>query len=127
LLDGGEFVESSTIWEISRICAVPSECPPFRNANGLSPTLSELIVGIVEVGLMVGLTQIVAVFDARIYRVIRAAGCDPQLIGKPQRIGDTMSYVGVFDTGNSPLATIRRAVGIQGSVLAPLTPERIAA
>ena len=127
LLRQGEFVESPTIWEISRICAVPSECPTDRSTNWLSPTLAELIVGIVEVGLMAGLTQIVAVFDARIYRVIKAAGCDPQLIGRPQRIGDTMSYVGVFDTGNSPLAAIRRAVGIQGSVLAPVTPQLIAA
>ena len=127
LLDEGEFVESSTIWEISRICAAPSECQPERSTNGLSPTLGELIVGIVEIGLMAGLTQIVAVFDARIYRVVKAAGCNPQLIGRPQRIGDTMSYVGVFDTGNSPLEAIRRAVGIMGSVLAPETRELVAA
>ena len=127
LLQQGEFVESPTIWEISRICAAPSECQPDRNKNGLSPALGELIVGIVEVGLMAGLSQIVAVFDARIYRVVKAAGCNPQLIGKPQRIGDTMSYVGVFDTGNSPLLAIRRAVGIQGSVLALETAELVAA
>ena len=128
LLSEGEAVESPTIWEISRICAVPSEeCQPDRSTNWLSPTLAELVVGIVEVGLMAGLTQIVAVFDARIYRVIKAAGCNPQLIGRPQRIGDTMSYVGVFDTGNSPLAAIRRAVGIQRSVLTAETPELIAA
>ena len=126
LLGDGESVESPTIWEISRICAAPSECQPHRSKR-LSPALGELIVGIVEVGLMVGLTQIVAVFDARIYRVVKAAGCNPQLIGGPQRIGDTMSYVGVFDTGNSPLQAIRRAVGIQGSVLAPEAPELVAA
>jgi len=68
LLREGEFVESPTIWEISRICAVPSECQPDRSTNWLSPTFAELIVGIVEVGLMAGLTQIIAVFDARIYR-----------------------------------------------------------
>ncbi len=127
LLRDGEFVESPTIWEISRICAVPSECQPDRGKSGLSPTLAELIVGIVEVGVMAGLSQIVAVFNARIYRIVKAAGCDPQLIGRPQRIGDTMSYVGVFDTGNSPLMAIRRAVGIQGSVLAVETPELVAA
>ena len=45
LLQQGECVESPTIWEISRICAVPSECLPNRNKNGLSPALGELIVG----------------------------------------------------------------------------------
>ena len=127
LLRDGEVVESPTIWEISRICVAPSECQRDRSKSGLNSVLRELIVGIVEVGLMAGLTQIVAVFDARIYRVVKAAGCDPQLIGKPQWIGDTMSYVGVFDTGNSPLETIRRAVGIEASVLALETPELVAA
>jgi hypothetical protein len=37
-----------------------------------------------------------AVFDARILRILRAAGCSPEIIGKPQRIGDTMSYAGLF-------------------------------
>ena len=127
LLGEDEFVESPTIWEISRICTAAWERQPERSTSGFNPALGELIVGIVEVGLMAGLTQIVAVFDARIYRVVKAAGCNPQLIGRPQRIGDTMSYVGVFDTGNSPLAAIRRAVGIDGSVIAPVTPELIAA
>jgi len=127
LLHEDEFVESPTIWEISRICAATSECQPERTKTGFNLVLGELIVGIVEVGLMAGLTQIVAVFDARIYRVVKAAGCNPQLIGKPQRIGDTMSYVGVFDTGNSPLRAIRRAVGIEGPVLVPETRELAAA
>jgi len=127
LLDEGEVVESSTIWEISRICTVPMEGRGDRAKGGLNPTLGELIVGIVEVGLMAGLTQIVAVFDSRIYRVMKAAACNPQLIGRPQLIGSTMSYVGVFDTGNSPLQAIRRAVGIEGSVLARETRELVAA
>src|SRR5208283_4670157 len=118
---------SPTIWEISRICAAPSEGQPERGKSGFNVVLGELIVGIVEVGLMAGLTQIVAVFDARIYRVIKAAGCNPQLIGRPQRIGETTSYVGVFDTGNSPLKAIRRAVGIEGSVLTSETTELAAA
>jgi acyl homoserine lactone synthase len=126
LLDEGESVESPTIWEISRICAATSSGQPERTRTGFNLVLGELIVGIVEVGLMAGLSQIVAVFDARIYRVVKAAGCNPQLIGRPQRIGDTMSYVGVFDTGNSPLNAIRRAVGIEGSVFA-LESETLAA
>ena len=124
LLHEGETVESPTIWEISRICAATTERQPERTKTGFNLTLGELIVGIVEVGLAAGLTQIVAVFDARIYRVVKAAGCNPQLIGVPQRIGETMSYVGVFDTGNSPLEAIRRAVGIEGSVF---EPERVLA
>jgi len=127
LLGEGETVESPTIWEISRFCAATTERQPERTRTGFNLVLGELIVGIVEVGLNAGLTQIVAVFDARVYRTVRGAGCNPQLIGTPQRIGETMSYVGVFDTGNSPLRAIRRAVGIDGSVFAPEREELAAA
>src|SRR5271169_6152994 len=85
LLDEGEFIESATIWEASRICAVAPEGQPERGKNGVSLVLRELIAGIGEVSIIAGLTQIVAVFDERIYRVLKAAGCDPQIIGTPRR------------------------------------------
>jgi acyl homoserine lactone synthase len=62
------------------------------------------------------LTQIVSVFDARIYRVLKAVGCNPQLIGKPRRIGETMSYAGLFDTGEGLLTALnafREELGIE--------------
>jgi N-acyl-L-homoserine lactone synthetase len=122
LLSAGEFIESATIWESSRICAVAVEGQQ-RSKNGVNLALGELLAGIGEVAIIAGLTQIVSVFDARIYRVLRAAGCAPQIIGKPRRIGDTMSYAGLFDTGEGPLQSIRNAVGIEGSVLTPWPNE----
>jgi len=112
LLSEGEYIESATIWETSRICAVSSEGQPERSQNGVSLALGELLAGIGEVAIIAGLTQIVAVFDARIYRILKAAGCDPQIIGAPRRIGGTMSYAGLFDTGEGPLQAIRDALGI---------------
>src|SRR5574337_1566400 len=82
LLDEGEVIESATIWESSRICAVSVEGQPHRSRNGVNFVLSELIAGIGEVAITAGLTQIVSVFDARIYRVLKAVGCNPQLIGR---------------------------------------------
>ena len=123
LLSKGEFIESATIWETSRICAVAADGQPERGKNGVSLALGELLAGIGEVAIIAGLTQIVAVFDARIYRVLRTAGCNPQIIGKPRKIGDTMTYAGLFDTGEGPLQSIRDAVGIRGSVLTPQPKE----
>jgi len=123
LLSEGEYIESATIWETSRICAVSAEGQPERSQNGVSLALGELLAGIGEVAIIAGLTQIVAVFDARIYRILKAAGCDPQIIGRPRRIGGTMSYAGLFDTGEGPLQAIRDALGIEGSVLTPKTKE----
>jgi len=123
LLDEGEYIESATIWEVSRICAVAAEGQPERGKNGVSLALGELIAGIGEVAVIAGLTQIVAVFDERIYRILKAAGCAPQIIGTPRRIGDTMSFAGLFDTGEGPLQAFREPLGITGSVLAPDAQE----
>jgi acyl homoserine lactone synthase len=122
LLDG-DYVESATIWESSRICANTSPGQPDRNKSGVNYVLSELILGIGEVAVAAGLTQIVSVFDARIYRVLRAAGCNPQIIGTPQRVGDAMSYAGLFDTGEGPLRAFRAALCIEDSVFAPGAKE----
>ncbi len=122
LLDEG-YIESATIWESSRICAGAVAGQPERTRSRVNYVLSELILGIGEVAVAAGLTQIVSVFDARIFRVLKAAGCDPQIIGTPQRIGGVTSYAGLFDTGEGPLKAFRAATGIEHSVLAPGAKE----
>ncbi len=123
LLGEGQVVESAAIWESSRICAVAVEGQPERSRTGVNIALSELLLGVGEVALIAGLTQIVSVFDARIFRVLKAAGCNPQLIGRPQRIGGTMCYAGLFDVGEGPLQAFRQALDIHDSVLAPDAKE----
>jgi acyl homoserine lactone synthase len=118
LLDG-DTIESATIWECSRICATAASGQPDRNGGGVNHVLNELILGIGEVAVAAGLTQIAAVFDARMLRVLRAAGCNPDIIGTPQPIGDVMCYAALFDTGEGPLKAFRAATRIDHSVLAP--------
>src|SRR6201985_290006 len=122
LLDGG-YVESATIWKSSRICVAAVPGQPERSRSGVNYVLSELILGIGEVAVAAGLTQIVSVFDARIFRVLKAAGCNPEVIGRPQRIGDVMCYAGLFETGEGPLQAFRVAAQVQHSVLAPGAKE----
>ncbi len=125
LLDEGEVVESPTIWEISRICAIAAEGQPERGKKGVSYVFSELVTGIAEVALLAGLTQMVAVFDARLYRVMRAAGCELEIIGRPQRIGAVMAFAGLFRTGADRLEAHRDALGVEESVLAPGAKELV--
>jgi len=117
LLEEGEVVESATIWESSRICVSAVEGQPGRARNGVNYVLNELIAGIGEVALMGGLTQIVSVFDARIYRVLKAVGCQPDIIGRPQRIGETMAYAGLFEPNPDRLEAFRTELGMGHSVL----------
>ena len=119
LLKDGEVIESATIWEVSRICGLLVEGQPDRARAGVNYVLADLLVGIADVAIAAGLTQIVAVFDARIFRVLKAAGCNPRIIGTPRRIGNTMSYAGLFDMREAFQRAVRSGLGIDGSVLAP--------
>ena len=123
LLEDGEIVESSTIWESSRICAVSAKGQPGRGHNGVNYVLNELVAGIGEVALIAGLTQIVSVFDARIYRVLKAVGCEPEIIGRPRRIGETTAFAGLFEPDPVRLAAFRAELGMGDSVLAPGAKE----
>ena len=123
LLEEGEVVESATIWESSRICAIAAEGQPERSKNGVNYVLSELIAGIGEVALLAGLTQIVSVFDARILRVLKSIGCEPEIIGRPQRIGGAMAYAALFEPNPARLEAFRAELGMGDSVLAPGAKE----
>jgi acyl homoserine lactone synthase len=117
LLEEGEVVESATIWESSRICAVAAPGQPQRSKNGVGYVLSELVEGIGEVALLAGLTQIVSVFDARILRVLKAVGCAPEVIGRPQRIGGVMAYAALFEPHPARMEAFRAEMGMGKSVL----------
>ncbi len=54
LLDEDEYIESATIWEASRICAMAADGQPERSKNGVSVALGELIAGIGEVAIIAG-------------------------------------------------------------------------
>ena len=125
LLSDHGVVSCSTIWESSRICVSRRESHADRTHHGISLALCELILGIAEVAILAGLTQIVSVFDARMLRVLRATGCNPKVIGTPMRVGEVMCYSALFDTGPGPLRTVRETVGISHSVMAPRADELV--
>ena len=127
LLNDNEVIESATIWESSRICAVANNHNLGRAGGGVSYVLAELLVGIGDVARLAGLTQIVSVFDARVFRILASAGCKPQILSTPRRIDGTMSYAGVFNMDEAFQQAVRGTLGIEGSVLATDSPELMAA
>ena len=122
LLPDGLVIESPRIWESSRF-SVDLSLPAERSANRLNRVTGELLAGIVEVGMLAGLTHVVSVYDARMARVLKQAGCPADLVGEPRRIGEVMTYAGLFDTDEAMLGRIRAAAGLEGSVLEPETRE----
>lgn len=116
LLPEGQTIESATIWESTRFAVHPDYLEE-RSTNGLNRTTGELLAGIVEVGLLAGLTQVLSVYDARMSRILKRAGYPAEVIGTPQRIGSVMTYAGLFEVSEAALARIQQAAGIDGSVL----------
>ncbi len=116
LLPEGQTIESATIWESTRFSVHPDYLEE-RSANGLNLATGELLAGIVEVGLLAGLTQVLSVYDARMARILKRAGCPADVIGTPRRIGAVMTYAGLFEISEAALARIQQAAGITGPVL----------
>lgn len=121
LLPEGRMIESPLIWESSRFCTNPDF---ERRGNQFIKTVtSELLCGLAEVGLMVGLTDIVSVYDARMARIFRAAACPAKVVGNPTRIGRVMTYAGLFDMTEERLERIAAAAGIAPRQLFGWQPE----
>ena len=116
LLGDGEIVESATVWESSRF-SIDQEFGVPLPGQKLSYVTGELLAGIVEIGLSVGLTEVVSVFDARMVRIFRSAGCPAEIIGTPQRIGTCMTYAGLFEISERALQSIREACGLTHDVI----------
>ena len=116
LLPDGTRIESATIWESSRF-SVDQEAAAERSENLLNRVTGELLIGIVEVGLRVGLTDVVSVYDALFSRILKRADCAAELIGKPARIGSVMGYAALFEISDRMLENLRKASGITELVL----------
>jgi N-acyl-L-homoserine lactone synthetase len=125
LLPDGLRIESATIWESSRFF-VDQEAASERSENLLNRTTGELLVGIVEIGLLAGLTEVVSVYDAMFARILKRANCGAELIGKPARIGDIMGYAALFEISDRMLQNLRKAAGLSEPVLEEISVKRLA-
>ncbi|WP_226779327.1 acyl-homoserine-lactone synthase [Oceaniglobus trochenteri] len=69
----GERLRDPGIWECTRFCLAPGAAPRVSAA---------LMLGGVEVGLNLGLTHALGVFDARMLRVYARLGWSPRVLGQ---------------------------------------------
>jgi acyl homoserine lactone synthase len=117
LLPDGLIVESPLIWESSRFCIDP-DLAGSGNTR-INKVTTELLCGLVEVGLMAGLTHIVSVFDARMARIFRSSNCPADTIGVPVRIGRVMTYAGLFEISQELWHDIATPAGMNFPIIAP--------
>ncbi|HZD90728.1 MAG TPA: acyl-homoserine-lactone synthase [Pseudolabrys sp.] len=107
---------SATVWECARFCIHPAvrASGSLRNAMRVS---FEINLAVCEVGLRAGLTQIQTVYDQFMLKVYQHAPWRPMPIARSTRIGKLPAYVGVWDVTQRTLSELRKASGIDRSVL----------
>jgi N-acyl-L-homoserine lactone synthetase len=123
LLPYGVTVEHPLIWESSRFCIEPDLV--HSGQHRINRVTSELLCGLVEIAMSVGLTHIVSVYDARMARIFRSANCPAETIGTPTKIGRVMTYAGLFETNQMLWDRIAATAGINDPLL--LKPTAVAA
>ena len=126
LLAPDDAVESATIWESSRFAISPNVTDRDPNTR-LNPVTYELLLAIIEVGLMTGLSFVVTVFDARMKRILRMADFPVEFIGTPQRIGKATAYAGLLEVSEEAWASVAAKGGINHRVISPETSRPAAA
>ena len=109
-------IASPTIWECTRFCIHPNAKASGSIKNAMRVSW-EINLGVCEVGLLAGLSQIQAVYDQFMIKVYKRTGWTPTPMAKSTRFGRLPVYVGLWDVSEEVLAQMRRESGIATSVL----------
>lgn len=116
LLDPGQTIESPLIWEASRFAIDPAAASRDTNTL-LNPVTSELLCGMIEVGLAVGLDFFAAVVDARMKRILQLADYPVDVIGVPQRVGVAKAYACLLDVSEQTWQAVAARGGFTDRVI----------
>jgi acyl homoserine lactone synthase len=101
------------IWEATRLAV---DHRPDRLEGCTNPT-GELLAGIMEYALSLGLSHLVSVSDARVERILRRCGWNLTRLGEPTRM-DGVDVIGeITEVSEESLRRVRERCGITGPVL----------
>jgi N-acyl-L-homoserine lactone synthetase len=117
LLPPGETVYSPLIWEMSRF-SVDHEADLARG-GGLGRGTLELSLAANEIGMQIGLSHFVTVYDSLMHRMLKRAGCAGEQLGPTVRIGRVMALAVMYEVGAELDSTLRRIGGIEGPIIEP--------
>ena len=116
LLDGKSAPASHAIWESSRF-GIDLSARTEKTGGNIARATFELFAGMIEFGVMRGLSDIVTVTDARMERILCRANWPLRRLGSPQAIGKTLAVAGYLEVSRERLARVRDAGGLSGVVL----------
>ena len=116
LLDGKSAPTSPAIWESSRF-GIDLSSRAEKTGGNIARATFELFAGMIEFGVMHGLSDIVTVTDARMERILCRANWPLRRLGSPRAIGKTLAVAGYLEVSCERLARVGDAGGLSGAVL----------
>jgi acyl homoserine lactone synthase len=117
ILDGEPPLRSSRIWEASRFCVDTQRLKATSGPGGISRVTCEIIVGINDYGMMAGISDIMAVIDPVMDRVLKRSACAPyDYVGTQKPMGKVPALAALLDCTEERGQAVRAFSGIEGSV-----------
>jgi N-acyl-L-homoserine lactone synthetase len=111
LLAGQPAPRDPAIGECSRFC-IDTDLAAAMGDCGLRLATHTLVVGIAEWSLAQGLTELAAVTDLTIERILRRAGCRVTRLGPPMPIGKTAAVACSIEISEHGVREMRAAGGL---------------
>jgi N-acyl-L-homoserine lactone synthetase len=122
LLDGMPMPRSPDIWECSRF-SIDTSKARSDSLKSMNRYTSEIIAGLIEHSLNMGIVDIITVCDVLIARVLPRFGADPYWKGTFHRIDNSKAIAVRFKIEEALLEKVQRAGGLKGSVIHPARTE----
>lgn len=126
IMDGEAIVRHPLIWESSRF-NVDTKAVDGWSRQSINTATGELLAGLFEAAELIGLRQIVSVYDVAVARILARAGCDITPLGKKIHPDGLATVAGLFAVGPEVTAELRARAGLMGSVLAKESALRLSA
>ena len=124
LLDGMIMPHAPDIWECSRF-SIETDKGRADSLKSMNRYTSEIICGLVEHSLSMGIIDILTVCDILIARILPRFGADPYWRGSFHRIDDSKAVAVRFKIEEAFLAKVKQRGGITGSVIHPARVEPV--
>jgi len=116
LMEPEDIIRSPRVLESSRF-AVDTELLGHL-PNGLSTVTGKLLCALLETARAAGVDFVISVYDVRMERILRRAGCGFERLCQPRRIGDVLTVAGLCETAAAVTDEIRARNHLSGSIFA---------
>ena len=116
LLEPEDIIRSPRVLESSRF-AVDTELLGHL-PNGLSTVTGKLLCALLETARAAGVDFVISVYDVRMERILRRAGCGFERLCQPKRIGSVLTVAGLCETEVGITDEIRSRNNLTGSIFA---------